>query len=190
MAGIAGAQPALRCYKKFHESLMDGHAAHPTFFFAAAAETMGPTSLGLAETAKFLPFDELGNPMSMTTMTYSNNLSYNLFARANRPLYEALYTGEGLPEELQGLTGQDLDYAIVSIEQTLVQSYIDNAIPERHRTRFINEATRGISISPASTVRKVVESYDGAFDFSNQNHREAIGRALVDKHRNEHFSVD
>ena len=108
--------------------------------------------------------------------------------RSTRPT--VLYTGEGLPEELQGITGQDLDYAIVSIEQTLVQSYIDNAIPERHRTRFINEATRGISISPASTVRKVVESYDGAFDFSNQNHREAIGRALVDKHRNEHFSVD
>ena len=52
------------------------------------------------------------------------------------------------------------------------------------------------SIPPAHQVGRIwrvsltLNPPYGAFDFSNQNHREAIGRALVDKHRNEHFSVD
>lgn len=72
----------------------------------------------------------------------------------------------------------------MSLEQSHVQIYLEN-MPSEHRAQFSDEASRALKMSPNSTVQAVLRELAGEFDFGNQAHREAIGRALTDDARSE-----
>ncbi|AXE63948.1 hypothetical protein BBF93_06740 [Hyphomonas sp. CACIAM 19H1] len=173
-----------RAYQSFNASLQDGTAKHPTYFFAAASYTTGLTGLGGGEIGKMIPGARWLNPMSGKSVTYANHLGVLLYAQVNKPLYEPLYDGGTLPSELQGLSGTALDHALVSLEQSLVQSYLES-MPDKDRAQFSNKANRALKMSPNSAVQAVLKELGGDFDFGNQAHREAIGKALTDEARNE-----
>lgn len=109
----------------------------------------------------------------------SNSLSKS-FSDAN---------GENI--SLSGLSGKGLDYALVQLEQTKVQEYIESYSinhPDANMIAIIKEvnASFGLPVAPQQ-VRTVIEENftdkngNFTFDFSNYNDRVRLGQRLIDK---------
>ena len=113
--------------------------------------------------------------------------------------YQYRVQGQDIPG-LEGLRGKDLDYALVEMEQkavtSIMEQYFKNVPPEdraeiiaevSERTNMaakfwggVSNITRGV-YEGERTARVVRELFpNGDYDFANQDHRIAVGRALVD----------
>jgi RHS repeat-associated protein len=91
----------------------------------------------------------------------------------------------------QGLTGQAADNAMVKAEQTAMTGFMQDYEKRIGAQRF-NKIMDNLNtvlnmelplVSP-DYIKKAKEKVGGSIDFRNQDHREALGTALVDEIRN------
>ncbi len=145
-------------------------------FFGAAATVTGPLGLGGAEVAT-----EFGLGYSGRASGILNSIGTGLYARVNLPTYYALYDGKNMGS-LSGLSGRQLDYALVHQEQSYVQGQL-NGLSASDRSMVIGQSNSILAFSPNSVIQRAIGSLGHPFNFGNQGDREAIGKALTDAQR-------
>lgn len=181
-------------YSRFSDSLLFGNGQKKTFFFSAAAEVTSLAGLGGAELAEGVEPFSYFNGFSRRSNEIAGRLGRRLYEDVNFPAYALLYQGRDddprwidhkydRTKRLLQLDGQALDYALVSIEQSFIQTFLENELSEKDRTRFIRESQDALNLTIDPDLRRVLKHYGDDFDFGNQAHREALGRALVDRKR-------
>jgi len=152
----------------------------------AAADVTSLNALGVLDS----PAGELVDERAGAVM----RAVHHKLAPANYALFEKLRTGE-LPDDLKGRSGKELDDALVEREQALVQQHLDAdlaKLPAAERAEVTAEVSRLINLEGVERliadqvadggVRDAVNRAfpKGGFDFSNQRHREALGKAMID----------
>ncbi len=109
----------------------------------------------------------------------------------NGKLDGSFVDANGLRINFDGLSGKELDYAIVAFEQTKVQDFIaqyqkDN--PNVDINKIIKKINTSFSapLSPKAVSKALKENFNTAngqeaFDFKNYNHRVLLGQRVIDQ---------
>ncbi|MEQ8602417.1 MAG: hypothetical protein RIB45_03790 [Marivibrio sp.] len=173
-------------YEKMHDILQEDDGAVRSHWFGAAADVTSLNSLGALDS----PAGELVDDRAASVM----RAVHHKLAPENFALFDTLRKGD-LPDDLKGLSGKALDYALVEREQALVQKHLDAELaqfPEAERPEVTAALSRLINLSGLEKrfadllgdtgVRNAVKEAfgEGGFDFSQRSHREALGKAMID----------
>ncbi|MCR9222310.1 MAG: hypothetical protein NXI21_18970 [Alphaproteobacteria bacterium] len=173
-------------YGQMHEILQTEEGAVRSHWFGAAADVTSLDALGALDSPAGALVDDAAADVLRTV--------HHKLAPANYTLFEQMRAGE-LPDDLQGLSGKALDYALVEREQALVQQHYEAAVaklPEAERAAVAAELSRLIDLDGVEEriadllgdqgVRDAVDKAfpNGGFDFANRAHREALGKAMID----------
>jgi hypothetical protein len=172
-------------YDTLDRALSSPGTVYRSNFFGAASSVTGIVGL----TGGQITSTVAGYPFDATSLRHIQRLGADLYQYVNVPLFNALYDGNNnfrlanrstLGSLTRGTT-QQLDYALVRNEQTHVQRFLDR-LPEAERRNLISQSNEAMSLSPSPTVREAIRGLGEPFDFGNQSHREAIGRAMVNSY--------
>ncbi len=164
------------CRRRDFYRVLDNNLRDRTRFFGAAAATVEYLA------NNDIPY--IGNVMSEKAEGFLRSVSSNLES-VNIVVYDAIVSGR--------LSGNNLDYRLVHIEQTQVQKMLGRLSPTDRATIVgsINGAFNGngrwwagfFSQSDArygQIISRAIGGLGHDFDFGNQGDREAIGRAIID----------
>jgi hypothetical protein len=110
----------------------------------------------------------------------------------NGSLSGSFTDANGVALSFDGLSGKDLDYALVNFEQSLVQNYIDSyqqSVGSEEMGKIIGDVNslfsgRMAKVFGSEAVNSVMnQHFDGgkSFDFGNYNHRVLLGQKLIDQ---------
>jgi len=131
-------------YEKMHETLQTKQGAVPSKWFKAAADVTSMWGVGSA--------DFVNGPILTDADDAVLRYVHHKLAPENFAVYEQLKNGE-IPKDLKGLSGKDLDYALVEREQALVQNHLDAYFAEKPD---LDRAQIMESISQANAAKSAV----------------------------------
>jgi len=157
------------------------------YWFKAAAVVTGPFGVGAIEQGELRLLNFFGlRQISRDAESFMLSGNRALFD-FNVQNYSDLKKGSDIPG-LDGLSGADLDNALVVFEQTLVQRHIEGFLEgksQEYRETLGREMSRLFDHRAGSEkIRATIkEQFGDSFDFFDLDHRVQLGQRLVEKER-------
>ncbi|MCR9222308.1 MAG: hypothetical protein NXI21_18960 [Alphaproteobacteria bacterium] len=176
-----------RNYARMDEILNSEEGAIRSRWFKAAADVTGLFGVGAADALNAGVLSDADEAFLRYT--------HHALASENHALFEALRAGAP-PDDLKGLSGKALDYALVEREQALLQDHIEAYFKDRPpelRRAVMESLSRAADptsvwgkarmLAMETAVEKAMNQAfrDGGYDFARQSHREALGKAMIDR---------
>ncbi len=174
-------------YKQWNDQLKSQFGNGATVFFGGAAKVTGPFQLGAADTL-------VPDFYSEETERFLLAANAHLF-KFNAEIYIRLSTGADMGP-LAGLSGSDLDNALVAFEQHTLESFAAKYFGTDFamQGRVYNNLSTALTIAamaaglPGSsyTQQAVATNWPkGNFDFGNVQHRISLGQSIMTRERKE-----
>lgn len=178
--GNAGAYQTIgerHAYYEFADSyLTENRPELNSKWFGAAAEVTGMNALGAADGL---------NAWFMSDETEDFVRQGNEFLFGHNMKNMAALAENGAIPGLEGLTGKELDYALVDFEQNKLQEFMDAYEKEHGSIDGIAEQLSGNmdSMFAPGAVKESMKQFEEQgieFDFRNVDHRIMLGKGMVD----------
>lgn len=118
---------------------------------------------------------------------FPKNIANYIKIRDSKPISDFI-DGNGNLVSMKGLRGKDLDYALVQLEQTLVQKFIDD-YEKKHGGKKMEKIKNKINgafsseCAPSEVKKALKNKYvnGNAFDFMSYEDRVYLGQRLIDQ---------